>query len=806
MNDLKLTRRIVVAGLASACTGAVSQPRDAGSDPADAGLDDAGLPDAGPSDAGQDAGVVVAAPVGKYLFQQGLLFQRAHVRSLPHTYTNSLGQQITVPGNVATFDGMTSQGAGICGSTSELLCAASRRPWTNPGGDWIDAQGTSQGSTPFATARAATGQTSGVLTFDVTSAVEWMFRRKHWLAFLVKATGGGCSTPGVLGSATPAGLTFTDAAGTIEQLACWYTASPRRSTAYTNAQEAEIVFGDDGHGLFEFHRPSRPNERVCAFGVAPTRATLTIPFSGLSGTPTFEVYIVDPPVPTNLTPVAGLAAAYPLDAGLIANPSVAAALCLTDADGNADALDEISCGTSNNLWVPNGDPYGVYSEAKMDPYLFTAAPGVGEFAAVPAPSDAQRNQLFPRRLHSAKGSKFYGNISRKTADTNQDAVRVIHGDDAVARARGFTPLAPGLGALEVQYGGGKVKNGQSTFQGTTGSQAVDLRSMFREQHAGRTIDAYFRMYVLLGQGWEPGEDGAIWQYYPPTVNDSTFAKYPEELGLNPNALTWRRLDRTGKFPGGVQQVTSGHTAMRTYVDPTRMTGDAQRTTLTGGGYSSSAGIQGYQGRWVFWQGYYKPGTPGPAVGGLALGIELYDFNGGAGLTIPSQNGVGGWDASYRSYSTHNGLGFLYPGKWYCVEMRWRMNTTKPYALPPVGTHWLEGGHNVDGFIEWWIDGVHAAKTPLFAHRSSAAFVDWALQNASGQPFDSVAGSPDRLRGISNVPPELYMGASEIVFNAYYGGRTYNETDKYVYLNGIVATSGEYIGPMAGVSRENGGLG
>ncbi len=51
-----------------------------------------------------------------------------------------------------------------------------------------------------------------------------------------------------------------------------------------------------------------------------------------------------------------------------------------------------------------------------------------------------------------------------------------------------------------------------------------------------------------------------------------------------------------------------------------------------------------------------------------------------------------------------------------------------------------------------------------------------------------------------------MGASEIVFNASYGGRTYDETDKYVYLNGIVATSGEYIGPMAGVSRENGGLG
>lgn len=825
VKDFRLTRRTLVVSLATtACTGAIGKlPRDGGSSEdrdggvlEDAGaLSDAGLPRDGEAgadletgadrEAGADAGVQ-PAPQGKYIFQQALLFQRAHLKSIPHTYTNSLGQSVTVAGNVATFDGSTTAGAGMCGSTQELLCAASRRPWENPGGDWIDRDGIPQGSAPFATSPLML-QASGVVTLDVSGAVGWMFRQRHWLAFFVRVRGGSCRIPGVLsGAATPCALSFADAAGATEQLDCWYTASIRRSTAYTNAQDEEIAVDDDSPGLLEFFRAGRPSERVTASGAPPARATLSIPYSAVTGMPSLEVYVVGAPVPSDLTPLPGLAAASPLDVGLIAHPSVAAALCLTDRDSNADALDEIHCGTASNLWVPNGDPYGVYSEAKMDPYLFTPTPGMGDFAAVPAPTEAERAQLMPRRLHSAKGSKFYGNITRKTAATTQDAVRVVRGDDAAARARGFVPLAPGLGALEIQYGGGAVKNGQSTFQGTTGSQAVDLRSMFREEHAGRTIDAYLRMYVLLGDGWDPTEDGVMWQYYPPTVEDSTFAKYPEELGLTPSALTWRRLDRTGKFPGGVQQVTSGHTAMEVYADPTRASGDAKRTILTGGGYSSSAGIQGYQGRWVFWQGYYKPGTPGPAVGGLALGIELYDFNGGAGLTIPSQNGVGGWDATHRSYSTHRGLGFLYPRKWYCIEMRWRMNTTKPYSLPPVGTHWLEGGHNVDGYIEWWVDGISAARTPLFAHRSSAAFVDWALQNAAGQPYDSVAGTPDRLRGISNVPPELYMGASEIVFNAYYGGRTYNDSDKYVYLNGIVASSGAYIGPMAGVSRENGGLG
>jgi len=784
---------------ATSCSGVVGALNGGG---------DAGTSDAGVADAGADGG---QPPSGKYLFQQALLFQRAHARTVPHTYTNSLGQKVIVPANLATFDGLSGAGAHVVGSTYELLCASSRRPWSNLGGDWLDAAGTPQGATPFSRSVVlAGGSPAGMLTIDVSAAMKWAYQHRHWCAFFLKIAGSGRTTvTGVLNGARPAASLVLSRVGAPDQrLTCWYTASLRQSTATTNAQDDEIAFDPETPLVLEFFDADRPDLRLTSQGTVPTSASLELPYAAVAGISLqVEVFLVNPQVPTDLTPMPGLAAAYKLDEGLMANAAVAAALRVTDNDIMADVLDEERSGSFNHPWLPNMVAYGNRSEAVFDPYLWTTAPGQGDFAAVLAPTEAQRDVLFPRRVNSTRGTQLVGNVSRKMGTMPGDSIRVVHSDDALAIGRGFSPLAPGLGALEFMYGGGDIKNGQATFQSVTGTNTVDLDLWFREQHIGRVVDGYMRMYVLLGDGWDASEEGLAHQFYSTNLDASSLGKFPEQLGVDPRTATWRRLDRTGKFIGGIQQVTSGHTVYERYLDPLRIAGDARSTSTAGGGYSSSSGIHGYQGRWMFWQGYYKPGTPGPAVGGLALGVELYDFNGGGGVTIPSQNPVGWWDASWRSYATHQGgLGFLYPRKWYCVEMRWKMNSLKPYQIPPVGTHFLEGGHNVDGFIEWWVDGIRAAKTPMFAHRSSAAIVDWALQNSAGQPFDTVKGSPDRLRGISNVPPELFMGAASAVFNAYYGGRTFNDSNKFVYINGIVCSNGQYIGPMAGVSRENGGLG
>lgn len=752
------------------------------------------------------------APKGKYIFQQPLLFQRAHARTVSHTYVNGLGQTITVDANLSTFDGLTGAGAHWMGSTRSLLCAASRRPWANAGGDWLDSNGTAQGNVPFSSsATLAGGSAAGSTNIDVTNAVKWIWSKQHWCAFFLRTNSSGSTQfIGALNpSQQPGKLTVQYSDGQSDVFDCWYTASLRGSTAYTNAQEPLIDFDSSTPALLEFYRASVPDERISTNGKTPVSATLALARQAVSGSNLrIDVYVVNPLVPQSVDPRAGLAAAYTLDSGINANAAVAASLCVTDTDAMGNALDEARSGNAYNPWLPNSNPYGNRSEATFDPNLWTATPGQGDFANVPAPTEAQRNAMYPRRVQTAAGTKLVGNVSRKQGKATQDAIRLVHGNDTLARARGFSPLAPGLGALEFMYGGGDVLNGQSTLMSQTLNTECDLDLLFKEQHIGRVVDGYLRMYVLLGDGWDASDNGNSHQFYAPSGNPSDMGKYPEQLGVDPQTANWRRLDRTGKFPGGIQQVTSGHTAYRRYSDPLRTGSTAQVTDLTGGGYSSTSGIHGYQGRWMFWQGYYKPGTPGPAVGGMALGMEFYDFNGGSGSSIPSQNYIGqNWDASWQSFATHyGGLGFLYPRKWYCVEMRWKMNTLKPYALPAAGTHWLEGGHNVDGFVEWWVDGIPAAKTPLFAHRSSAAIVDWALQNQAGVPFDTTAGSPDRFRGISNVPPDLFMGAASAVFNCYYGGRTFNESNKFVYINGIVCSNGQYIGPMAGVSRANGGLG
>jgi hypothetical protein len=712
--------------------------------------------------------------------------------------------------NASTFDGHAGL-ASAAGSTHALLCAVSRRPWLNPGGDWIDANGKPQGGKPFSRSVLGASPGPGAIEIDVTRAVKWIWTKKHWCALFLRATGPGVTA--IVGALHPTRkpprLTLRYSDGSVDVLECWYTASLRKSTAYTNAQEPGIDFDDVTPAVLEFFKSSSPSERVSANDRGIASASLWLPYLQVkSGSPSVEVYVVNPRLPDSLEPAAGLASGYPFDRGLVAHPAVCAAVSVTDDHVIGDVLDELHSGSADGPWLPDSRLYGNRSEAVFDPTLWTATPGEGEFAHVPKPSNAQRDAMLPRRVHTPKGSKLSGYVTRRHGSASQDAIRVVHSSDRIALSRGFTPLAPGLGALEILYGGGDVGNGQSTVVDVTGNTGLDLDLWFNERHIGRTIDAYMRMYVLLGDGWEARDGGDAWQFYAPSGKAEHIGKYPEELGANPRAVEWRRQDRMGKFIGGVQQLTSGHTAYRRYVDPLRRGGDQQEIAMAGGGYGASSGIHGYQGRWMFRQGYYKPGTPGPAVGGIALGMEFYDFNGSSGSTIPSQNFIGqDWDTSWESYATHvGGLGFLYPRKWYCIEMRWRMNALRPYSLPPVGTHWLEGGHSVDGFVEWWVDGIHAARTPLFAHRSSAAVVNWTLQRQAKVPFDTAARSPDMLRGITNVPPELFMGAASAIFNAYYGGRTFNDCNKFVYVNGIVCTSGSYVGPMAGVSRLHGGLG
>lgn len=739
----------------------------------------------------------------KYRFQQPLLFQRAHAKTVVHTYINHLGQQVTVPSATVNFNGSTSYGF-TCGSTPKMLCTASKWMWTNYGGDWIDANGDQQGTVAFATSTTLPITASaGSVDIDITSALQYINSVPQWCALFIKISGTGTlRVHGPLNaSATKSTIDLVTSAGS-ETLELWYAASMQTSTSYTNAQDDLIEVNPSVSGVMEFFRPTNQLDSV-------TSAILHLHYGSVSyATVQVKIFVVSPPLPNITAPVSGMAAGYLLDANISSNANVAVSLRVTDSTVVEDIIDvNRVAGGYSYPWIQGNPAVTSLSESQFDPYLWTATPGVGDFASVPVPTESERNNLIPRRNHGKFIGATWGPWCGNT-------FRVVHSDDATAISHGFTPLALGMGAIEVVYPQCDILNGQSSYVSlTTGSPfrenggSTDLQLFFNEAHIGKVVDGYIRMYVQLGDGWD-ANDSSLANY---AITDSSHTgQYPEEYGQNPQTATWRTQDMAGKFPGGIQQVTTSTKVLGyqygTRLDSGGQPNDTQTIQNAGGGYSSSSGILGYQGRWFFQQGFYKQNHPGPACGGMALGVELYDFNGGGSITIPSQNYIFGWDGNESFATRAGGLGFFYPRKWYCVEMRWKMNTTKPYVLPARGTNYLEGGHNVDGFIEWWIDGVQATRTPLFAHRSTALIVDWALQNSQGNPFDTDTAFPHHTRAMTNVPDELFMGAAQLAFNAYYGGRTPNNTDKYIYINGIVVSNGQYIGPMAGVTRENGGLG
>ncbi len=746
----------------------------------------------------------VLAPTGKYRFQHPLLFQRAHQKVVKASYVNSLGQTIYLPKMDHAFvgwDGVHDTSSTTrCGSDFTQLCTVSSWAWKNYGGDWLDnATPTrkSQGSTPWATSAAITkGTPAGEVVIDVSSLVKFCDQNKRWYAMFIMVSGGQLRLNGPCNTTALKSELEVVRGNATERNPLWYACTLIKS-AYTNAQDDVVVIDGDGRAVIEFYRPADQS-------VAATSAKLRLRHAGVTyGNPVIQVFLVDPTLPDLTQQAVGLAANYTLDDNVLSHAKVAAALRVTDSTSIDDVLDVDYVVSKGASWAGN-QALSLKTESMFDPYLW-GTPGQGALAKVPVPSTAQLSQLMPNRAIAKGITKLSGVASRSTA--LGDTVRVV--TSAELKARGLPVLAPGMGALEMVYPSMNIKPGQCHPQSWTmggmladNRTGPDLEMHFKREHIGRVVDGYMRMYVCLAEGWEADDANMAW--HPQDVSADRWGKWPEQFGASPDSLPWRATDFSGKFPGGIQQLTTKVSAER-YLTPTRITtGGAIDTTKVvetpGNGYSNSSGVYGYQGRWQFKQGFYKANFDGPACGGATLALETYDFGQNA-FCIPSQTFIGGWDLqNYAGF--RYGMGYLRPKRWYCVEMRWKMNTvTTPYAEPPIGTHFLESGYVKDGFLEWWVDGVYCSKSDVFATRTSR-LVDWALQNAQNRPF----GTRDAMRPMTGVPADAYMGATAAILQCYYGGRSALMKDMKVLLNGVVVSNGAYIGPMKGVTRENGGLG
>jgi len=767
-----------------------------------------GAAEAAAADAGSPAAPVslplsVPAPVGKYRFQHALLFQRAHQRVVRASYVNSLGQTVYLPQMDHAFvgwDGVHDTSVNTrCGSDYTQLCTLSSWAWKNYGGDWLDDSTPTrkqQGDTPWAvSAPIAAGTAAGEIELDVSRLVAHCDQNSRWYAMFIMVSGGQFKLVGPCNAtATKSSLEIVRG-GASETRALWYACTLIK-TAYTNAQDDMLVIDNDGRAVIEFHRPANQ-------GVVASSAKLRLRHGGVtSGNPVVKVFLVDPTMPDLSAQMVGLAAGYPLDAGVLDHPKVAAALRVTDNTAIGDVLDVDFVTTKGQSWS-GGTAANLKQESYYDPTLW-GTPGQGGLIGVALPSQAELDKLMPRRAISQGVTKLSGAAAKSTP--YGDTVRVVTSAELIAR--GLPVLAPGMGALEMTYPSMNIKPGQAHPQSWTAGGKLsddricpDLEMSFKREHIGRVVDGYMRMYVCLAEGWEA--DDATMSWHPFDGTGDHWGQWPEQFGADPQNLSWRATDFSGKFPGGIQQITTKVVVER-YVYPTRQdTSGAVNTTKVldypGNGYSSSSGVYGYQGRWQFKQGFYKANFEGPACGGATIALETFDF-GQNNLCIPSQAFVAGWDLqNYAGF--RYGMGYLRPKHWYCVEMRWKMNTvTVPYAEAPVGTHYLEGGYVQDGYLEWWVDGIYCSKSDLWAHRNGR-LVDWALQNAQARPF----GTKDAMRPMTGVPADAYMGATTAILQCYYGGRSALMKDMKVLLNGVVVSNGAYIGPMKGVTRENGGV-
>ncbi len=373
----------------------------------------------------------VAAPAGKYRNSQPMLWTRVEA---PFAASRMAG------GEPLPLDRV--------GPTSKVVSARTGWPWRQIGGDWIDAAGVLHGSQPWASqpVNAASGPTArATYTVDVTAAVQHIQATGRWCALYLRAPGAPRVIAGGLSDDAPT-LEVDYEDGSSETLRAHVVAQIDASSAhpFTTGHEAKLP------AMAEWLRPRAP--------VAAARMTLLVTqhWSG-PRLPSLEVFVADPPV--NADPVQqGIAAAQPLDAGLVGHPSILGVHRITDNTTLADIADTRPVPTH----LRNYNALRAY-----DPALFDAGP--------------EDKTLLP---HRGLG-KWIG--------ASPDRWSVVPSTHA---AEGFEPLAPGVGAVRLIYP--REVDHDGAVVGYATSRDVSAKLFMPPEHFGRLREIFVRYYLRLG--------------------------------------------------------------------------------------------------------------------------------------------------------------------------------------------------------------------------------------------------------------------------------------------------------------------
>ncbi len=561
------------------------------------------------------------------------------------------GSYYEIPARDSVASPRSALGMAGVGPTHSYVDVGSGWAWKNKGGDWVDSAGVSQGPSPH-------WRAAGSVSIDMTAALKAV---KKWNAFVIK--GGGTFSSNYSTNPPSQSVVYTD--GSTQELRCTLAVAFEPSSAYAQGGAPTVAVGGGKSAVIEFERPEKP----------VASAVLNLTYTG-----TLEGYLVNPPL--NTEPVmTGLAAGYPLDAGVKSNPDVIFAHDYKDGTGKAD-------------WM-GPDGINVYSNALWSPDVFD-------------PTARKDTSRLPH-IHQGKWIKNIANAS------------LI---DSRHQGEGFQPLAPGLGAIRVLIPGTKAADGAAV--GYTGGYGCDMAMYLPDALCGTLDEIYVRYYLRLGS------------HAPEYLRDikmlRTEAAAPAQYALH-----------GGKFGIG-----------------------PSHWTQYGGNNNVGGGNIGWTSRNA-WQEF--PADIGS--GAMRPGVHSWDMLGYDG----HMGSIGGLGAA------------MYPGYWYCIESRLKLNTVDLSATPFTA----DPSKNLnDAEIDIWIDGRKVLEMRNFSYRKLP------LDYSSGPGIWSNATKIGRTpidRGL--LVPIRNLGVTAITLNDYNGGVLPATSDRVKFYAGLVVSK-KPIGMMTGV--------
>jgi len=664
-----LDRRIFIAGtvvgagtlVAGGCGGASSS---SGLAAAGSSVDVAGMVAPGSA----SASPVALRIDGRYRTDQAQLFLSAPlgvVKSGGGSYWETPAR-VTVAAPKAPFD------YGAIGPTYTHVDVGSGWAWKNANGDWVDAAGVAQGTSPHwsVVANSASGASAGfTYVVDASLGVKAAFAGKRWNAYVVRGSAGVRAFTTNL-HATPPYQTVIYTDGSTAVLKCTAAIAFESSSVYAQGGALEASVGGGRNAILEFERPTKSVQS----------ATMTLPVTQhWSGNGIFTGFLADPPL--NTQPIeSGLAASYKLDVGIKAHADVIFAHSYNDGSAPSDWMGPASI--------------NVYSAAVWSPDVFN-------------PAAAKDTTRLPH-VHQGKWIKNLGSATLV---------------DSAYTGHGFQPLAPGLGAIRVTIPGSGVVDGGAA--GYAGGAGCDMAMYLPDALCGTLDEIYVRYYLRLGTH-DPEYLENIKMLRTEAGSTAQYALHGGKFGIGPSH--WTQYGGNNNIGGG----NIGWTSRNAWMEyPADVGGGAMRPGV------HSWDMLGYDG-------------PMGRIGGLGTA--------------------------------------MYPGYWYCIESRLKLNTVDLNATPFTA----DPTKNLnDAEIDIWIDGRKALEMRNFSYRKLP------LDYSGPDTFNSVTkiGKTPLANGL--LVPIRNLGVTAITLNDYNGGVLPATTDRVKFYAGLVVSK-KPIGMITGV--------